>query len=168
MSQFPQFSIIVAMTKKDRVMGKDNDLPWKLPADLKFFKEKTLGQRIIMGRKTFESIGSRPLPKRENWVLSKAKGEDRDGLSFFQNKEDILNSLSQVADSSKKTFIIGGPALFELFWPEINELFITWIEADFAGDVFFPNLSLNSFECLEERREFDPFPHSFCHYLKKS
>lgn len=163
------FSGIVAMTRDGKVMGKNNSLPWHLPGDLKFFKTTTLGQRIVMGRKTFESIGSKALPKRENWVLSTRSFSNlgMQDISFFQSKEEILRQLKRSGDG-KKTFIIGGSQLFEMFWPEMEEIFVTWIDEPFDGDIKFPELEWEGFQCLSERREIEPFPHSFCHYVRKS
>ncbi len=161
------FSAIVAMTRDGKVMGKDNALPWHLPGDLKFFKTTTLGQRILMGRKTYESIGSKALPKRENWVLSTKAPEVESDVSFFHSKEDILRQMKRSGDGVK-TFVIGGAQLFESFWPEIEEIFVTWIDEPFDGDIKFPNISWDDFHCLSERREIEPFSHSFCHYVRKS
>ena len=163
------FSAIVAMTREAQVMGKNNALPWHLPGDLKFFKETTLGHRIIMGRKTFDSIGSRPLPKRENWVLS-SQSADLPSVSFFKTKNEIIEEVLNLraVTPEKKNFIIGGAKVFELFWPEINEVFVTWIDKAFDGDIVFPSLNWDSFHCLSERREIEPLPHTFCHYMRKS
>jgi dihydrofolate reductase len=161
---------IVAMTRHTQVMGKNNQLPWSLPGDLKFFRATTLGHRIIMGRKTFESIGSKPLPKREHWVLSSKPCADNlshgSDVRFFQTKEEILKALEN--DSSGiKSFIIGGAQVFEIFWKEIDEFFVTWIDHDFEGDIFFPTVNWDEFQLLQERREIDPISHSFCHLTRK-
>lgn len=161
------FSAIVAMTRDGKVMGKDNTLPWHLPGDLKFFKATTLGQRIVMGRKTFESIGSKALPKRENWVLSTKGVNISDTVACFSSKDDVLRQVKRSGEDVK-TFIIGGAQLFEIFWPEINEIFVTWIDKPFDGDIKFPDISWDGFQCLSERREIEPFPHSFCHYVRNS
>ena len=114
---------IVAMTRHTQVMGKNNQLPWSLPGDLKFFRATTLGHRIIMGRKTFESIGSKPLPKREQWVLSSKACADnlsqQSDVRYFQTKEEILIALEKDS-SGMKNFIIGGAQIFEIFWKNIT------------------------------------------------
>lgn len=161
------FSAIVAMTREGKVMGKENSLPWHLPGDLKFFKSTTLGQRIVMGRKTFESIGSKALPKRENWVLSSKELAASDNVVHFQDKDSIVKQVKR-SGADVKTFVIGGAQLFELFWPEIDEIFVTWIDKPFDGDIKFPEISWDDFQCLSERREIEPFEHSFCHYVRKS
>lgn len=161
------FSAIVAMTRDGKVMGKDNSLPWHLPGDLKFFKTTTLGQRIVMGRKTYESIGAKALPKRENWVLSSQGLESTGEVSFFQSKDEMLRQMKRSGDGVK-TFIIGGAQLFKSFWPDIEEIFVTWIETPFDGDIKFPELPWDGFKCLSERREIEPFPHSFCHYVRNA
>lgn len=159
---------IVAMTRDGKVMGKDNTLPWHLPGDLKFFRTTTLGQRIVMGRKTFESIGSKALPKRENWVLTSHSHPEKEEVAFFQSKEEVLKQIKRSGDSIK-TFIIGGAQLFKIFWPEMDEIYVTWIDKPFDGDIKFPDeLEWSGFKCLSERREIEPFPHSFCHYVRNS
>lgn len=168
----PSLSAIVAMTRGEQVMGKDNDLPWRIPGDLKFFKATTLENRIIMGRKTFESLRSKALPKRDNWVLSSGRTskdyEDvPENLRFFKTKEEILSALGEISDG-RKNFIIGGAAVFDLFWKEISEIFVTWIEEPFEGDIKFPNVNWNEFDLISERRELDPIVHDFCQYVRKS
>jgi len=158
---------IVAMTRNEKVMGKDNALPWHLPGDLKFFKSTTLGHRIIMGRKTFDSIGAKVLPKRENWVLSRSDVSIQTDAVFFRSKEDVLRQLKKSGEA-KKTFIIGGAEVFKIFWPEIDEIFVTWVEDSYEGDIQFPDLDWSSFHCLSERREIEPVPHTFCHYMRNS
>ncbi len=161
---------IVAMTRQSQVMGKNNQLPWNLPGDLKFFRSTTLGHRLIMGRKTFESIGSKPLPKREHWVLSSKLCADnlsqRSDVRYFQTKDEILKALEKDS-SGLKNFIIGGAQIFEIFWKNTDEFFVTWIDHDFQGDIFFPRVNWDEFQLLQERREIDPVPHSFCHLIRK-
>ena len=162
---------IVAMTRHSQVMGKDNQLPWSIPGDLKFFRSTTLGHRIIMGRKTFESIGSRPLPKRENWILSSQHCSDNlsqgSDVRYFKTKDEILKAIS-LDSSGKKNFIIGGAQIFHVFWKEIGEFFVTWIDHDYEGDILFPKVNWDEFHLQQERREIDPIPHSFCHLLRKN
>ena len=159
------------MTRKDRVMGRDNQLPWSIPGDLKYFRATTLGHRLIMGRKTFESIGSKALPKRENWVLSTGENSFPEGVRQFKSKESILEELQKLAliDKEKniKTFVIGGSKLFEVFWNEIKEMHVTWVEESVAGDVRFPELDWKSFSLNYEKKESEPLPHTFTVYSKK-
>ena len=160
------------MTRDGQVMGKENTLPWHLPDDLKFFKETTRGHRVIMGRKTFDSLGQKPLPHRENWILSSRlpatnPGEGTTNLKYFRNKDEILSAATSIENTETKNFIIGGALVFELFWSNIDEIFVTWIEKPFPGDIVFPEVNWEEFKVIAERKVLEPFPHTFCHYMRK-
>jgi len=128
----PIISIIVAMAK-NRVIGKDNDMPWgRLPVDLKHFKKITSGHPIIMGRKTFESIG-RPLPNRRNIVLS-SQDIKIDGCEVFPSLEEAINALN----NEEEIFIIGGGYVYKQALPLANKLYLTYIDLEIQGDTFFP------------------------------
>ena len=120
---------IVAMSS-NRVIGKDGKLPWHLPEDLKFFKKTTLGHPILMGRKTFESIG-RPLPGRRNIVLSTSM-PPREGVEVIRSLADLT-----CADG-EQIFLIGGAQLFESLLPQCAGMYLTWIDQPYEGDVLFP------------------------------
>ena len=124
--------ILVAFDE-NRVIGKNNALIWHLPADLKRFKALTTGQVIIMGRKTYESIG-RPLPLRRNIILTHDKQFIAEGCEICHHPDDILNALS----NEQEIMVIGGATLFELWLPIADCLYITYIDGEFEGDVFFP------------------------------
>ena len=128
----PIISFVVAIDKH-RVMGCDNQLPWQMPADLQHFRQLTLNKPIIMGRKTYESIG-RPLPLRRNIILTHDKHFIAEGCEIFHRPEDILNALS----NEPEIMVIGGASLFELWLPSADCLHITYIDGEFKGDVFFP------------------------------
>ncbi len=124
---------LIAAHDPNLVIGKARAIPWHYPEDLKHFKRTTLGFPIIMGRKTFESIGSKPLPGRQNVILSSSMNERDDCL--------IIHDPTQVFDFDKtatKVFIVGGSALYEYFLPFASELVITEIKETFEGDTFFP------------------------------
>lgn len=123
------FIAIVAMSS-NRVIGKDGKLPWHLPEDLKFFKETTLGHTILMGRKTYESIG-RPLPKRRNVVLSRA-------MEPVENVEVIESLDALTCADGEEVFVIGGAQVFEALLPQCDGLYLTWIEQPYEGDIVFP------------------------------
>lgn len=131
-------SIIVAMSKKDRVIGKDNDLPWNIPEDLKHFKETTKGHPIIMGRKTFESIG-RPLPKRTNIIVTRNIEYGQDGAIVVHSLEEAIEEAKQHDD---QLFIIGGASIYKeaLEKDLVDQLIITEVVMDVEGDTFFPEL----------------------------
>ena len=128
----PIISIIVAMAK-NRVIGKGNEMPWHLPADLKYFKEKTLGKPIIMGRKTYESIG-RALPGRQNIVISSKQGYSLDGCDTATSLDDALSLVSD----ADEVMIIGGGYLYSLAIEKANKLYLTFIDLDVEGDTYFP------------------------------
>ncbi|KGQ32780.1 dihydrofolate reductase [Gallibacterium genomosp. 2] len=126
-------SLIVAMTK-NRVIGRDNQMPWHLPADLAWFKKNTLGKPVIMGRKTFQSIG-RALPNRKNIVLSR-QGFQADGI-------EVVSDLSQalaLIKGENEVMIIGGGHLFAETLPIADRLYLTEIDAELQGDTFFPEI----------------------------
>lgn len=140
-------SIIVAISKNN-VIGKDNKLLWNIPEDLKHFKEITLNSKIIMGRKTFESLPG-ILPKRQHIILTKNKNYK------VNSKEvkivyDFKTIISDFYDSDEEVFIIGGGEIYNLFINYCKKLYLTKIDAVFNGDTFFPNFDLNKFTIVEE------------------
>jgi dihydrofolate reductase len=143
MKQINQFkcSAIVAMAK-NRVIGRQNQLPWHLPNDLKRFKSLTTGYPIIMGRKTYESIG-RPLPNRINIVLTRDVNFDAPGCTVFDHPDHTLDYAENLSD---EVFIIGGAEIYRVFWPKINYLYLTIVEADIEGDAYFSELNLAEWE----------------------
>ena len=120
---------------RNRVIGKDGDLPWRLPDDQRFFRRTTLGKPIIMGRKTFEEIG-RPLPKRRNIVLSR-RGLDAEGVEVATTLEAAL-ALAR-SDAPGEAFIIGGAEIYSLALPMTDRLYMTLIDAELDGDTWFPD-----------------------------
>jgi len=130
-----RLSMIAAMGK-NRVIGKDNDMPWHLPADLHHFKKTTLGSPIIMGRKTYDSIG-RPLPGRLNIILSRNTEIEIEGCIVV----DSLNKAIVLAEQemTEEVFITGGAHLYNKFLADADRLYITLIDEDFEGDTFFPD-----------------------------
>lgn len=128
-----KISLIAAMAN-NRVIGKDNDMPWHMPADLKHFKSVTMGKPVVMGRKTFESIG-RPLPGRQNVVISRNKEWQHDGVLVAQSTEEALSYLKDAPE----IMIIGGGNIYEQFLPLATSLYLTFIDLDVDGDTFFPD-----------------------------
>lgn len=127
-------SIITAMDE-NRLIGKENGLPWHLPADLQFFKKMTLGKPIVMGRKTFESIG-RPLPGRKNIVLTR-------NPDYIENGCEVVTSLDEavsVAGDVEELVIIGGANLYQQTLPVADRLYVTQIHGKFEGDAWFPEV----------------------------
>ena len=126
------FSIIVA-TAHHGVIGKDNNLPWHLPADLKYFKAVTMGKPIVMGRKTFESIG-RPLPGRRNIVLTRDREWRADGVTVIHD----INDLEQSVGEADEVMIIGGAQIYEATLNKAKRLYVTEVDCDVDGDAYFP------------------------------
>ena len=128
----PAISMIVARTR-NHVIGRDNQMPWKISADLQFFKKVTMGYPVIMGRKTWESIG-RTLPGRRNIVVSRNTELQLAGAEVVNSLDAALDTLSEVA----RVFVIGGEQLFTQAFPKADRLYITEIDLDINdGDTFF-------------------------------
>ncbi|WP_341502967.1 type 3 dihydrofolate reductase [Gallaecimonas sp. GXIMD4217] len=125
---------LVAAMAHDRIIGKDNQMPWHLPADLKHFKAVTLGKPVLMGRKTFASIG-RPLPGRRNLVVSRQPDLHIEGVETFTSVEAALASCSGVAE----VMVIGGGQIYQQLLPRAQRLYLTLIDADLDGDTRFPD-----------------------------
>ena len=126
-------SLIVAHDK-NRVIGNDNKMPWHLPDDLQYFKEMTMGKPMIMGRKTFESIG-RALPGRRNIVISRNKAYEAEGIELASTVEEAL----RLAGNVPEVMVIGGEQIFKTCLPMAERLYVTQINHAFEGDTYFPN-----------------------------
>lgn len=141
-------SLICAMTPQ-RVIGNHNQLPWHMPADLQHFKALTLGKPIIMGRKTFVSIG-KPLPQRRNIVLTRDKNFTAPGCEVFHALVDALNLFDT---KTQDIFIIGGAEIFAQALSQADFLYLTIIHADIPGDSFFPEWHKASSQWQEISRD---------------
>ncbi len=139
-------SIIAAMAR-NRVIGKDNDLIWHLPADLKHFKEKTLGKPVIMGRKTFESM-EEALPGRTNIVITRQPDYKAPGCLVADSLEHALELVS----GEPEIFIAGGGEIYEQAIPIADRMYITIIEHEFDGDTYFPKFVAGEWEIVEETK----------------
>jgi dihydrofolate reductase len=125
-------SLVVAMAR-NRVIGRDNRLPWRLPADLAYFKQVTLGHPVIMGRRTWESIG-RPLPGRQNIVVSRNRDYQAPGATVV----DSLEAAWRAAGAAEEACVIGGTSLFAEALPGADRIHLTEVDADVPGDTYFP------------------------------
>lgn len=139
---------IVVATDEQRVIGRDGDLPWRLPADLRHFKELTMGHPIIMGRKTFESIG-KPLPGRHNIVLSRRKDFDAGAATVVSSIEEACQCVEQ--SGARRAFVIGGESLFRRLLPEVERLYLTVVRGSYGGDTFFPAFDGDQWEVVDSR-----------------
>ena len=159
-------SMIVAHAD-NRIIGKDNDMPWHLPADLAYFKKTTLGKPIVMGRKTYESIG-RPLPGRLNIVISRDENYRAEGVETVTSVERALT----VAGDVKEVMVIGGGAIYAHCLPAADRLYITHIQADIEGDTQFPLYDLESDWSLSNSELFNKddknaYNLNFCTYQRR-
>ncbi|EHJ06759.1 dihydrofolate reductase [Staphylococcus simiae] len=155
-------SILVAHDMQ-RVIGFENQLPWHLPNDLKHVKQLSTGHTLVMGRKTFDSIG-KPLPNRRNVVLTSNPNFNVEGV-------DVIHSLDEIKDLPGHVFVFGGQTLFEEMIDEVDDMYITVIEGKFRGDTFFPPYTFEDWEVessiegqLDDK---NTIPHTFLHLVRK-
>ncbi len=125
-------SIIAAMDR-NHLIGNNNQLPWHLPADFAHFKSVTMGKPIVMGRKTYESIG-KPLPGRTNIVLSRNSDTQFEGVECVDSFQAALNTVPE----AEEVMVIGGSAIYEMLLPKVDRMYITYVDAEFEGDAWFP------------------------------
>jgi dihydrofolate reductase len=162
--------MIVAQSS-NRVIGRDNKLPWYLPGDLKYFKQATMGKPIIMGRKTFESIG-KPLPGRLNIVISRDASFTAQGIKVVMSLPEAIELAESQAliDGVDEAMIIGGAQIYALALPEVERLYITQVHADIEGDAYFPEFNRSQWTELG-REDFsaqgpNPYDYSFIVYQR--
>ena len=143
-------SIIAAMGK-NRVIGNKNSLPWKLPADMKHFKELTIGKPVIMGSKTFESIG-KPLPNRDNIILTLDKDYSAPGCKIALSVEQaiLLAEQSSAFKESEEVMICGGASVYRQFLNKAGRMYLTMVDHSFEGDAFFPEFDKDEWLVKEE------------------
>jgi len=145
-----KLSLILAMAE-NRVIGRGNDLPWHLPDDLRRFKALTTGHAIVMGRKTFESIG-RALPRRRSIVISRDPEYAAEGVEVAHSLDEAI----ELAAGDDEVFVIGGAAVFAAAVTAADRVYLTRVHAEIAGDVFCPPLDDGSWKLVsEERHEAD-------------
>lgn len=152
-------SLIFAMDQ-NQLIGNNNGLPWRLPADLRYFKQVTGGKIVIMGRKTFESIG-KPLPNRTNWILTRDSSFQPEGGKTFASVEEVLAALPP----EEEVFVIGGAEVYARFLPVADRLYITRIDHAFAGDAYFPPIDWSEWELFKREEGTvdaqNPYRHTF-------
>ncbi len=157
----------IAALAKNRVIGTEGTLPWDLPEDMAFFRQKTLGHIIVMGRKTFESF-PKPLKDRLHVVITRQKDyKVPDGVHVFS---DIISALSfcekQVPRWKKEVFIIGGGEIFSQTLPQTERLYLTLIDKEYPGDAKYPEFG-KDFVLADKDERYEPLPFAFCLYVKK-
>ncbi len=130
---------LIAAMANDRVIGINNSLPWKLPADMQWFRKHTLGKPIIMGRKTFESFGGRTLPERTNIIITHDKHYQVDADAVIVHSiDDALQAAANSASHVEEAMIIGGASFYEQMLERADRFYITKVEGEFEGDAWFP------------------------------
>ncbi len=159
-----KISLIVAMAT-NRAIGLDNKMPWHLSADLKKFKAITMGSPIVMGRKTYESIG-RPLPGRSNIIISRNLDYQQTDCLVFN---DIKTAIAASSKDAEEIFIIGGAELYKATLPLADNLYLTLINQEFTGDTFFPEIDFKAWsEVSREDISDDPSVNFSYSFLKLS
>ncbi len=151
--------IMIAALTHDRVIGKGNKLPWHIPEDFKRFKALTTGHTIIMGRKTFESLG-RTLPNRHNIVISRTLPSS-EGVEVCKS---LPEALAKAADYRTEAFIIGGASVYEQGLPYADMMYLSWVKKRYEGDAYFPEFDENEWS-ITELEEFADF--TFVAYQRK-
>ena len=143
---------LIAAVSDNGVIGRDGELPWHVPGDLRFFKRVTMGKPVIMGRRTWESI-RKPLPGRTNIVVTRQHGYRADGAEVTATLEDALALATEVAtrDGVEELMVVGGEELYRLALPVADRLYITEVHADVEGDARFPAWDRSAW--VEQRRE---------------
>jgi dihydrofolate reductase len=142
-------SLIVALADNG-VIGRANQLPWRIPADLKHFKEVTLGRAVIMGRKTYESIG-KPLPGRRNIVVSR-KAEEQPGVVVCRSLEEAFEHCRKTEGDDAEVFVIGGSEIYRQAMPFADRLYLTRVHAQVEGDAFFPQFNESEYRELSREK----------------
>lgn len=148
-------------------IGKDNQLPWSLPNDMKFFKETTMNHNVVMGRKTFESMNLRPLPNRRNFVMTRQKTFKAPGAIVIHELLDLAHRVGV----DENIYIIGGSEIYRHFLPVADVLLRTKISGDFKGNTFFPTVKWSEWELSEEvagvQDEKNKYAHTFQTFTRK-
>lgn len=156
-------SIIVAIAQNNAI-GKDNQLLWHIPADLKRFKKLTTGHTIVMGKRTFESLPTRPLPNRRSVVITDIPGEEIEGCTMAYSIEDAILKM----DDAEENFIIGGGSIYRQFLPLAQQLYLTIVQKDFEADTFFDEIDYSNWETIErEDHTEEELPYYYINLKKK-
>ncbi|TCS44013.1 dihydrofolate reductase [Reinekea marinisedimentorum] len=166
-----RISLIWAMAE-NRTIGRNNKLPWHLPNDLKYFKQLTTGKAVIMGRKTYESIG-KPLPNRTNIVITRDESYRAEGVHVVTSLDQAIElaEASSLVNASDEVIVMGGAEIYKLCLPRADRLYITFVHAEVAGDAFFPEFDLSQFTEIGREAfsadDSNPYNYSFAVFDKK-
>lgn len=157
----------IAAIAKNNVIGSQGDLPWDLPEDMKYFREKTKGHIIVMGRKTFESF-PKPLKNRLHIVITRQEDyQVPEGVHVFKTIDEAIQfAESQIGQWPEEVFIIGGGEIYRQTLAQSDRLYLTLLEKDFDGDAKYPEFN-DQFILADQDQRLEPFPFSFCLFTKK-
>ncbi len=164
--------VLIAAFAQNRVVGINNTLPWHLPEDLKYFKRTTTGKAIIMGRKTYDSIG-RPLPNRTNIVISRNSELKIEGVKVVDSLQAAIDLAKEVnfINGVEEVMVIGGASIYEEALPQADRLYITHVHAEVAGDAYFPEVDFSQWQEISRddyaASESNPYDYSFVVYDNK-
>lgn len=151
-------NLIVAMTN-NRVIGLDNTLPWRIPEEMKNFKELTTGNVVIMGRKTYESIPEkyRPLPNRDNVVISSQMSTNSSNYNGIVVASTLQEAVEKAKTFNKEMFIMGGAQLYKTALPLVDKMYISIVKEDYKGNVYFPEINISEWNVqkLKSSNDFD-------------
>ncbi|TXR54572.1 dihydrofolate reductase [Reinekea thalattae] len=166
-----RISMIWAMAE-NRTIGRDNKLPWHLPNDLKYFKQLTTGKAVIMGRKTYDSIG-KPLPNRSNIVITRDTQFYAEGVQVAHSLDEAIElaEAASLVNANDEVIVMGGAEIYRLCLPKADRLYITFVHADVDGDAHFPEFDLSQYNEIA-REDFsadgpNPYDYSFVVYDKR-
>ena len=159
--------IIISAVAKNNVIGKDGDIPWRIKEDFLHFKELTIGSPCIMGKNTYESLPVKPLPKRENIVLTRNPNYKAEGVIIMNSFESALKYCEE--KGFEKVFIIGGSSIYKQGLEFANVLELTHLKQEFEGDTYFPEVNYDEWNLIsKEEHEHEKYgKYSFCRYEKK-
>lgn len=163
----PRIAAIAAMSK-NRVIGRDNQLPWHIPEDFKHFKRTTMGKPVIMGRKTYESLG-KPLPGRVNIVISRNPDDIQGDVFAVDTLDKAIERAKAIAAADKvdEIFIIGGGQIYEAALPQTDRLYLTIIDEIVEGDAYFPTFDESAWQEISTRHYTDPVPYDIKVFERK-
>lgn len=158
----------VTAMSQNRVIGTQNTLPWNIPEDLKFFRDTTKGHIMIMGRKTFDSIG-KPLPQRYHIVITRQDLQSTHPLvKYVKTLDEAIEAAKPLtAQWGEEVFIVGGGEIYKQSMDITDKIYLTVIYKDYEGDTYYPEVPLDKFELVEKSDRTDPVPFSFLTYKKK-
>jgi dihydrofolate reductase len=159
---------IIAAVADNYAIGKSNNLPWRLPADLKHFRKLTTGHAVVMGKRTYESLPNGPLPNRKNIVLTSIMSE---GVNEKYYEADSLEDALYLCENIKEVFIMGGATVYRQCIDKVDTMYITWVHGNFSADTYFPEFNFEEWNEVSrtdhDADEQNPYPYSFSEYERK-